>query len=88
MARHQVFEKVNVRTLMFNVTKHEIVPPHKALDTWADDETIERIKRTPICRAFEGEPKERPGAKFIGPTGSCARLLDERDARDVDVSVL
>lgn len=71
MARHQVFVQLfNVRTLMFNVTKHEIVPPHKALDTWADDETIERIKRTYNMQSLSKEnpvmPLNDPVAKFIG----------------------
>jgi len=61
----------SVWTLMFNVTKHEIVPPHKALGTWADDETIERIKRTYNMQSLSKEnpvipPLNDPVAKFIG----------------------
>ena len=71
MARHQVFVQLfNVRTLMFNITKHEIVPAHKALDTWVDDETIERIKRTYNMQSLSKEnpviPLNDPVAKFIG----------------------
>ena len=71
MARHQIFVQLfNVRTLMFNVTKHEIVPNHRLLDNWTDSETIERIKRTYNMQSLSKNnpviPLNDPVAKFIG----------------------
>lgn len=71
MAKHKVFVQLfNLRTLMFNVTKHEAVPAHVPLDVWADSDTIERIKRTYNMRSLAKEnpviPLNDPVAKFIG----------------------
>lgn len=71
MTRHQIFVQLfNVRTLMFNVTKHEIVPNHRLLDNWTDSETLERIKRTYNMQSLSKNnpviPLNDPVAKFIG----------------------
>lgn len=71
MAKHKVFVQLfNLRTLMFNVTKHEAVPTHVPLDVWADSDTIERIKRTYNMCSLAKEnpviPLNDPVAKFIG----------------------
>lgn len=71
MAKHGVFVQLfNLRSLMFNVTRHEIVPAHRAIDVWRDSAHIERIQRVynvrNVAREFPVIPVSDPVAKFIG----------------------
>lgn len=71
LKKHGVFIQLfNARHLMFNVTKHEIVPKHEALDVWHDSEEIDRIKRvynmTNLAKENPVIGLNDPVAKFIG----------------------
>ena len=71
MANHGVFVQLfNLRSLMFNVTAHEIVPPHELVDVWRNSDEVDRIKRVynvrNVSRAFPVIPVNDPVAKFIG----------------------
>jgi DNA-directed RNA polymerase subunit H (RpoH/RPB5) len=71
MAKHGVFVQLfNLKKLMFNPTKHEIVPDHIPLDMWRDRDEIERIKRTfnvqNPSKEFSIIPLSDPVAKFVG----------------------
>jgi DNA-directed RNA polymerase subunit H (RpoH/RPB5) len=60
----------NMRQLMFNVTRHEIVPKHEALDVWHDGDEIAQIKRVYNMKNIAKENPcialGDPQAKFIG----------------------
>lgn len=71
LRKHGVFVQLfNARHLMFNVTKHEIVPTHEALDVWKDYKEIESIKRvynmTNLAKENPAIGLSDPVAKFIG----------------------
>lgn len=71
LKKHGVFVQLfNARQLMFNVTKHEIVPKHEPLDVWHDNEEIDSIKRvynmTNLAKANPAIGLNDPVAKFIG----------------------
>lgn len=71
MANHGVFVQLfNLRSLMFNVTAHEIVPAHEQVDVWRNSDEVDRIKRVynvrNVSRAFPVIPVNDPVAKFIG----------------------
>lgn len=69
--KHGIFVQLfNLRHLMFNVTKHEIVPKHEALDLWHDGDEIDQIKRvynmTDLAKENPVIALNDPVAKFIG----------------------
>lgn len=71
MAQHGVFVQLfNLKSLMYNVTAHELVPKQEPLDVWHDGEEVECIQRTYNIRNFAKElpviPLNDPVAKFIG----------------------
>jgi DNA-directed RNA polymerase subunit H (RpoH/RPB5) len=71
LKKHGVFIQLfNAKHLMFNVTKHEIVPTHEALDIWQHHTEIESIKRVyNISNLAKENPAiglGDPVAKFIG----------------------
>ena len=71
MSKHGVFIQLfNVCKLMFNVTEHEIVPKHEALDPWQNKDEIDEIKQVynmkNIAKNNPIIPLNDPVAKFIG----------------------
>ena len=71
MHNHGIFVQLfNTRALMFNPTRHEIVPKHEPLDIWHDGEQVDRIIRvyniTNIAKETPGIAVGDPIAKFVG----------------------
>lgn len=71
LSKHGIFVQLfNLKKLMFNPTKHEIVPEHIPLDVWHDRDDVERIKRTfnvkNMSKEFAIIPLNDPIAKFVG----------------------
>lgn len=71
MKKHRIFVQLfNLKTLMFNVAKHEIQPKQEPLDLWHDGDEIAKIKRTyNIADLSTSFPLIAVGdamAKFIG----------------------
>lgn len=69
--KHGIFVQLfNLRHLMFNVTEHEMVPKHEALDLWHDGDDIAQIKRvynmTDLAKENPVIALSDPVAKFIG----------------------
>lgn len=64
-----VIQLFNLRNLMFNITKHFMVPHHQVLNMWINGEEIEIMKKTYNIHQFSELPiisHNDPVAKFIG----------------------
>ena len=85
MAQHGVFVQLfNLKSLMYNVTAHEMVPRHEPLDLWHHGDDIARIQRTHNIQTLAKDlpviPLNDPVAKFIGlRRGQLCRIVRVND---------
>lgn len=70
LAKHKIhIQLFNLRKLMFNITKHIMVPCHEVLNIWTNGNEVENIKKTYNVCQFSEFPiisHNDPVAKFIG----------------------
>ena len=92
MARHGVFVQLfNLKSLMYDVTAHEIVPIHHQLDRWHHGEEIARVQRVNHIRDLSKElsviPLNDPVAKMVGlRRGQVCRIVRVNDTGGTGVA--
>ena len=92
MSTHGIFVQLfNLKSLMYDVTAHEIVPIHHPLDRWHHGEEIARIQRVNNIRELSKElsviPLNDPVAKFVGlRRGQVCRVVRVNDTGGTGVA--